>query len=225
VILHAFFYGAFLRTPSPFTLLLVLSVVVVSVGQAVGMWLWRRRYAGVVAVSVLACSVPTAALAQHGPGRHRPDSGLPYDMKREATVTGTVVVLKSGSSLLSRLFRIHTLGVGHTNVQQRQLILRTDVGRIRIHLGPSTFIDELNAQIRKGDKLEVTGSRVTIGDSHVLVARALRKGDSVWTLRDAAGQPLWDSADAEPRGFWTAKKVLITVVVVKVVALATVLRH
>jgi hypothetical protein len=42
VILHAFFYGAFLRVTSPYTLLLGLTVVAVLVGQAVGVALWRR---------------------------------------------------------------------------------------------------------------------------------------------------------------------------------------
>jgi sulfoxide reductase heme-binding subunit YedZ len=45
VVLHAFFYGALLRRTSPFTLLLGLSVIAVFVGQAVGVWLWRRRHA------------------------------------------------------------------------------------------------------------------------------------------------------------------------------------
>ncbi|MEX2542252.1 MAG: ferric reductase-like transmembrane domain-containing protein [Trueperaceae bacterium] len=44
VIAHAFFYGALLRLESPYTLLLLLSVVAVFVGQAAGVWLWRRRY-------------------------------------------------------------------------------------------------------------------------------------------------------------------------------------
>ena len=44
VILHAFFYGALLRMTSPFTLLLGLSVIAVFVGQAVGIWLWRRTH-------------------------------------------------------------------------------------------------------------------------------------------------------------------------------------
>jgi sulfoxide reductase heme-binding subunit YedZ len=45
VVAHAFFYGALLRVTSPFTLLLGLSVLAVFVGQAVGVWLWRRRSA------------------------------------------------------------------------------------------------------------------------------------------------------------------------------------
>jgi methionine sulfoxide reductase heme-binding subunit len=45
VIAHAFYYGALLRRESPFTHLLLLSVIAVFVGQAVGVWLWRRRHA------------------------------------------------------------------------------------------------------------------------------------------------------------------------------------
>lgn len=44
VITHAFFYGALLRTESPFTVLLFVSAIAVFVGQAVGVWLWRRRH-------------------------------------------------------------------------------------------------------------------------------------------------------------------------------------
>ncbi len=40
VVLHAFFYGALLRMTSPFTLLLVFSVVAVFAGQVMGIWLW-----------------------------------------------------------------------------------------------------------------------------------------------------------------------------------------
>jgi sulfoxide reductase heme-binding subunit YedZ len=43
VVLHAFFYGALLRMTSPFTLLLFFIVIAVFVGQAVGIWLWRRH--------------------------------------------------------------------------------------------------------------------------------------------------------------------------------------
>lgn len=43
VVVHAFFYGAFLRMNSPFTWLLLVSATIVALGQGVGVWLWRRR--------------------------------------------------------------------------------------------------------------------------------------------------------------------------------------
>jgi sulfoxide reductase heme-binding subunit YedZ len=45
VVVHAFFYGALLRETSPYTILLGLGVLAVVVGQGVGIWLFRRRYA------------------------------------------------------------------------------------------------------------------------------------------------------------------------------------
>lgn len=51
VILHALFYGALLRVISISTLLLGLIVIAVFVGQMVGIWLWRRRHARMVARS------------------------------------------------------------------------------------------------------------------------------------------------------------------------------
>jgi sulfoxide reductase heme-binding subunit YedZ len=44
VVVHAFFYGAVFRLGSPLTLLLTCAVLAVLVGQATGIWLWRRRY-------------------------------------------------------------------------------------------------------------------------------------------------------------------------------------
>lgn len=44
VVLHAVYYGALTRMTSPFTRLLIVTVTVVVLGQAMGIWLWRRRH-------------------------------------------------------------------------------------------------------------------------------------------------------------------------------------
>lgn len=141
--------------------------------------------------------VAPAALAQHGPGgqhgagaatQHQQATGphamqLPtYDTKTEATLKGTVEnVTTAGRSM----------GRGGMAMQERQFTLKTDTGTIEVRLGPPDFVTEQKVQIAKGDTVEVIGSHVTAGESEVLLAREVRKGDASWTLRDAAGQPLW----------------------------------
>jgi sulfoxide reductase heme-binding subunit YedZ len=43
VVLHAIFYGTLRRMTSPFTVILVVTVSVVFLGQVIGIWLWQRR--------------------------------------------------------------------------------------------------------------------------------------------------------------------------------------
>jgi len=45
VVLHAVYYGALKRVTSPFTRVLIATVIMVVLGQAIGIWLWRRRNA------------------------------------------------------------------------------------------------------------------------------------------------------------------------------------
>jgi hypothetical protein len=192
---------------------------------------------GVVALWSLGVFVPSRVLAQHGPSNHDtgnqhppvepgPQEDPAYDPKTEGIFSGTVTDVKAGGpGRLGWLMKVHTLGLGHKGVQEKQLLLKTDTDTVRIHLGPTAFLTDQKVEVRKGDTLAVTGSRVTIGDSQLVLAREIRKADTTWTLRDAGGQPRWSVAQTERRGFWTTKKVLLTVVAVKVALLFTVLRH
>ena len=168
---------------------------------------------GVIALWSFGVFVPSTVFAQHGAGMHGPGSAQQqqapaYETKSEATFTGTVADVNTG-------------GPGRLT----QLLLKTVTGTVLIHLGPTLFLEAKSVEIREGDTLEVTGSRVTLGDAPVVLAREIRRGDNVWTLRDATGQPLWNSVQTEARGFWTKKKILLTAVAVKVALLATVLRN
>jgi hypothetical protein len=176
----------------------------------------KNRRLAVMTLSPLGVLVPTIAFAQHGPA---------YDTTTEAEFKGTVKDVRTLRSQSSWFSRIHTLGVGHAGVEEKRLVLKTDTGTVEIHLGPTKFLAAQKAQIAKRDTLEVRGSRITIGESHVVLARVIRKGDTTWRLRDSTGAPLWNTSAGERRGFWTTRRVLVAIAVVKVVALATVLRH
>jgi hypothetical protein len=193
-----------------------------------------------LAASAFCCicvGAPTAVVAEQEPTaeprREVPSQGAPtvqehsaYDPTAEATFTGTVTDIPGGGpGRLGWLMRVHTFGLGHSGPNERQLLLTTDTDTLRVHLGPTAFLRDRNIEIKKGDRVDVTGSKVTFGDSQILLAREIRKGDDVWELRDCTGQPLWNTSEPEKRRFWTKTKVLLVVVGVKVALLATVLRH
>lgn len=197
-----------------------------------------RRWIGVVfmvsSVSVLlpatlrAAQVPTTQEPRAVPPQDRPaaQEGTAYDASTEATFTGTVERIRTGGpGRLGWLMRVHTLGLGHTGTRDTQLLVNTGTGAVEIHLGPTAFVKEQRVEINEGDRVEVIGSRLTVDEPSRVLARQIRKGDSVWTLREPTGQPLWSSVET-PRRFWTKNKIiLISVVAAKAVALATVLRH
>ena len=125
----------------------------------------------------------TSASAQRRMGM---DTPMPmYDTRTEVTLTGTVEDVKT--------MRAPMRGPGRMRMAMEgtHLMLNTDQGTIEVHLGPSAFLTEKNLEIAKGDTVEITGSRITIGDSDALLARAIRKGTDAWQLRDEHGRPFW----------------------------------
>jgi hypothetical protein len=70
-------------------------------------------------------------------------------------------------------------------------VLKTEKEALEVHLGPAAYLAERAIVIAKGDALEVLGSRVSIGQEPVLLARQIKKGEATWRLRDTSGRPLW----------------------------------
>lgn len=60
-----------------------------------------------------------------------------------------------------------------------------------IHLGPAAFVKGKNFPLAKGDEIDVTGSKVAYEAGTSLIAKEVRKGESVLVLRDEQGRPLW----------------------------------
>ena len=69
--------------------------------------------------------------------------------------------------------------------------LKTDKGTISVHLGPAWYVDEQNVKIEKGDKIKVTGSRVTFEGKPALIAQTVEFGKETLKLRDTNGVPMW----------------------------------
>lgn len=133
--------------------------------------------AGIVAACLL------AATPLLGQPRGRGQAAPRYDLSTETTVNGTVESVDQVTGPGG--------GRGRRGLGGTHIALRTGAAAIEVHLGPTAFMNEKKVAVAKGDVLEILGSRVTIDDEPVFLAKEVKKGDSVWTLRDAAGLPLW----------------------------------
>lgn len=158
-------------------------------------------------LSWLGVFVPSLALAQPGPGRHAPVNPPSYDARSVITFNGTVSQASDGGA------------------ETQHLLVNVGADTVQVHLGPTAFLIERMIEIRVGDSVEVTGSRVMIGESRVVLARAIRKGNDTWAFRDASGQPLWSPRAAKSKGMWTRKTLMATALAVKGIALVVMLRR
>ncbi len=101
-----------------------------------------------------------------------------YNPATVETISGEVVAVDKVTPTKGMSYGIH-------------LQLKTDKETISVHLGPGWYIERLDTKIEKGDKIQVTGSRVTFGGAPAIIASQVKKGDAVLKLRDDNGFPVW----------------------------------
>jgi DNA/RNA endonuclease YhcR with UshA esterase domain len=126
-----------------------------------------------LSLSVLIAGVVSTASAQSGTRR----GGGNYNPATETTLTGTVEAVKNLPS---------SPGGGGVH-----LVLAAPSGPVEVHVGPAWFVTSKSVTFAKGDTLTVVGSKVTMEGEQAVIAREIRKGEQVLTLRDANGFPLW----------------------------------
>ncbi len=100
-----------------------------------------------------------------------------YDPSTETTMKGTVAAV--------------TQQTGRSGGTGTHLTLKTTDTSIQVHVGPSAYLEKQGFSFRNGDEIEVTGSKVKMGNQDVLLAREIKKDGKLLTLRNAQGVPLW----------------------------------
>ena len=133
-----------------------------------------------IALLVLALETlgpPAACSWAQGPGAPRAGART-YDARTVETLAGEVVDVERVPPAQGRAGGVH-------------VVLKTDRESIPVHLGPAWYVDREEVQLRRGDHVQVEGSRVTFEGKPAIIAREVKKDGRTLTLRDAAGVPAW----------------------------------
>ena len=65
-------------------------------------------------------------------------------------------------------------------------------GVVDAYLGPTWFVQEFVSNFGKRSEVQVIGSKVKSGNSVIVLAREVRKGEITLYLRDKDGNPFWN---------------------------------
>ena len=80
------------------------------------------------------------------------------------------------------------------NQTQIQIVLSTDHGDMLVIVGPASFVDQAKIKLQAGDKVEVTGYRVTANGNDVILAAQIQRNGNILQLLDENRKPLWGPA-------------------------------
>jgi hypothetical protein len=131
----------------------------------------HMRYS-LFATMVLVVCLVSSALAQGGGGARRN-----YDPSTETTVKGMV----------EKVLEVP----GRQGWNGIHLTLRVDNQTYDVHVGPSDYVSKNGFTFSDKDQIEVTGSKIKVGGTDTIIAREIKRGDKVLTLRNSQGIPMW----------------------------------
>lgn len=124
--------------------------------------------------------------------QQRGGPGMMYNPSTETTIKGTVEAVASQGA--------------HGMMMGTHLTVKSDQATTDVMLGPSNFISSQGFTFAKGDEVQVTGSKVPMGGTEVLVAREVAKGGKTLVLRDKTGKPKWSGGAQGRHGPPTPKE-------------------
>lgn len=74
---------------------------------------------------------------------------------------------------------------------QARLLMKSGTDDVEVYLCPKTFLDDMGVTFKKGDEIQVTGSKVKLDGAELTLAREVSKGEDKLILRFENGKPVW----------------------------------
>lgn len=123
---------------------------------------------------------PMMATAWAQPGRkaNKQMYSRNYDLNTIETIEGEITeVIYKPAKRKASMMGVHVM-------------LQTDSETIPVHLGPVWYLEK-QEKLEKGDKISVTGSRITYDGAPAIIAASIERNQMILRLRDENGIPLW----------------------------------
>ena len=73
-----------------------------------------------------------------------------------------------------------------------ELVIKSGEDKLHIYVCPKPFEEEMGISFAKADEIALTGSKVKLESSDVILAREIVKGTDTLLFRDDKGNPVWD---------------------------------
>jgi len=109
-----------------------------------------------------------------------------YDPTTVITFKGTIEDVQQSTMQPGHMGGVNRMGHVGTH-----LVVKSDSGTDTVLVGPSSYVKDQGFEFSKGDQIEVTGSKVKYDDTDAVIAREIKMGGKVLTLRDEKGVPEW----------------------------------
>jgi hypothetical protein len=72
------------------------------------------------------------------------------------------------------------------------LVVNTDKeATVEVYVAPLQFLKELQISYARGDRIQISGSKVKFGAGSIVLARQVRRDVDTAYFRDEAGKPYW----------------------------------
>ena len=131
----------------------------------------ESRRKSILLVIAVVCALPL--IAQKPKETNRPKYDLSTESKMKATVQEVRLPAKGSEKEIAHL------------------LVKIGTDTFDVYLCPKTFLDDMGVNFNQGEEIVLTGSRIKQGESELILAREVVRGNDTLLLRDAKGNPVW----------------------------------
>ncbi len=121
----------------------------------------------------IAVVCPLPLIAEKPQETNRPKYDLSTESKMKATVQEVKLPPKGSEKEIAHL------------------LVKVGTDTFDVYLCPKAFLDDMGVNFSQGEEIVVTGSRIKWGETELILAREVVRGNDTLVLRDEKGNPVW----------------------------------